>query len=132
MKKALLVLMIFSINAFASDIKPASTSETARLTQFGLEPKLGVCMIVYKFDFFSDQFGFSIDIAKVSDEDKLGQFRLFLNTGKLELRDRKVKVDKNLSKHCAIVAQTAVEILAMKLGGHVEEEDAPAQSSQEN
>jgi hypothetical protein len=132
MKKAFLILMIFSFNAFASDVKPASASEMAKLTQFGLAPKLGACMVVYKFDFFSDQFGFSIDGGKVSEADKLVQFRLFLNTGKLELRDRREKVDKDLSKHCAIVAQTAVEILAMKLGGHVEDDEAPAQSSQEN
>lgn len=119
---------VFSVSVSAQ-IKPITARESAKLIQYGQHPRLVDCMAVYKFDFFSNQLGFSINGDNVTETMQLAQLRVFLNTGKLEVRDPKMRFPNELKQHCSIVAQTAVEMLALKLLGKPNENEEEAQTN---
>lgn len=121
---ALAASVLFSMQASA-EVKPISNIESAKLTQFREHPKLIDCIAVYYFDFFANQFGFSVDGEDPGEAVALEQLRAFLKTGKLEPRT-KLKTSKDLERHCLSVAQTAVEVLMLKRAsgaGQVSEEN---------
>jgi hypothetical protein len=130
----LLVVVVALGTALAANAQnkanPMSEGEAAKLAHYALEPRLVACMAEYKFDFFSNQLGLSIDGGQRSELDQLQQFRLFLTTGKLEQVDPKAKIEKGFAKHCAIVAQTVAEMIALNLAGRQAQE--PKAESQSN
>ncbi|MGZ3722048.1 MAG: hypothetical protein ACXVA9_03895 [Bdellovibrionales bacterium] len=112
-----LAVMVCSVTVFANEpqVKPMTRTEQAKLIRLGQTPRLAECLTDFKFDFFAEQLGLSIDGSATTPMDALNQLRTYLNTGKLLPQNTGLRVSKEVTKHCETVAQTAVELLAIRL-----------------
>ena len=106
--------------------------------------KILQCMAAFEFDFVAEELGFSIsgvdDKGQEVDRDpqiverlRIEQTNRFLEIGKLtplaggdkkerKLSKKEVLEQKNLARRCHIIAETVVEVMALK--GHLQETPA--------
>jgi hypothetical protein len=96
---------------------PLTAEEKGKLEKFIHASHLVDCLVTYKFDFFASQVGLTVEGPEKSERELVTQLRNYLKSGKLEQLDLKEKVPKEIAQRCDIIAQTIIELWAIRMQG---------------
>jgi len=97
---------------------PLTGDEHAKLESLIHNSHLVDCLAIYKFDFFANELGLAVEENGAKSEgDLVTQLRKYLKSGKLEQVDPKEKVPQPTAQRCDIIAQTVIELWALRMQG---------------
>lgn len=115
--------------------QPLTAAEVDHLINGASDAKLLACIVAYDFEFVTQILGLNVEVTpntasqssqpdqqkdeSFANQTRFDQMRKFMRTGRLtrseNARYLKLKVSKDAQVHCQVLAETAMEIFALKL-----------------